>query len=356
MPLADPQWGWLYADSIPNIVGVGPGGLTVVQSDDTLEVPSVDEFPEYPGWFVDVEFKQRGFPVLQDTSISQLYAPSTAPSTPGIYYPTDDNGTQQPQSFYYCNEWARFTDWDFEDTDDYLTAQQGQVAFCSDGSVAGINNTQFAGSTRIYLPNQIYYLNWRMVPVRLLTSPSSFFKRWKGRVNQNWLYFPGGTFPPGSLMFLGQKHKLYTPPVQGLVQNPYNGGATNTFTVNKLCDIQMRFLKTDRYVPDPPTLSTIITNPSRNIVVGAVDPGTGLFNGGHCALASFIDREYHFALTMGGAPGAPTFDRTSVAYCKSAPLELLFTDCDSIPEQYGPLSGGGCSVLAGGPGGTGIGP
>lgn len=356
VPLADPQFPWCVAVSIDHIVGVGSGGIVTYNSDPTLEVPPVAQFPQYPGYFVAVSFENANFPVLQDTSITQYYAldGGTAPGTPGIYYPTNDNGTQQPQSFLFTNEWVRYTDFDFEDCEDYITAQAGQMAFCTNGSVANINAAAFPGSPRLYLPNQKYLLNWHAVPLRLLTSPNSYIERlgWKGRVNQNTLYWPGGPFQPGELLYEGVKHKLYTPPVQALVANPYSDN-TNTFTTDKLCDLQFTFLRTRRYVPDPPTLSSVYTNPSRNVVVGAVDPGTGLFNGGHNALPSFLDRQFHFCLTSGSS--SIFFGPTPVAGFASAPLELLFTDCDSMPSQSGPLTGGGYSYLNGGSG-TGLGP
>jgi hypothetical protein len=344
-PVADPIYPFLYASAITNIIGVG-GQFVIQNSDAELEVQPMPQFALFPWYEITFEFKPRPYAVNTDDEIqeylaggatppsasldTQLFlggaagAPVVAPPTyqPGNYYGINDTGSGPGYPFTYVNEWVRYVDWDTIEQDDYVTAQMGQMQFITNGtSLPNAAGVPFVGSPRIYLPNDILELTWYQVPLRLITSPFSYITRWRGRVNQNSVPWPGGPYTPGSLLFLNYKHKKYTPPVQQQIASPFTPQGLGIFTTDKLCDVTFRFLRTRRYVPDPPLLP--LANPNRNFIIGAQDPNTMVFNGGHNALPWLQDRQFHFAITsnINGVGKWPSY--------LSAPLELLFTDCDA---------------------------
>ncbi len=322
-PLADPVYPWLYATSVPTIVGVG-GEFTIEDADPTLEVPPVDQYPLYPGYFVHVEFKPRPYAVSVNDDI-QSYTET--------YYPINDAGAGNGQTVNFYDEWIRYVDFNEVPTEDYVTAQMGQMEFVTNHTLTpDANNAPFPGSPRIFLPNSFVEFTWYQVPLRLLTSSFSYIKRFRGRINQTQLNWPGGPYAPGEMLYLSYKNTNYTPPVQQQILNPF--GNASVFSTDKLTNITLRFLRTNRYVGDVPTLASLGVN-NRNYILGGADPGTGLWNGGHNALPWLQDRQFHIALTT-----AATNTNRWPSFL-SAPLNVLFTDPDCDQVQSGPPADGG---------------
>ena len=347
-PVADPVYPWLYAFSIQAIVGKGGQFVVTDPAYDNLQIQAIAQFALFPAYVFMIEFRPRPYAILLDEDITQYTAGSTYAS---VYYPTLDNGTStfcfaqgnstyalsSPQTnWFFVDEWNRYTDFDLQSTENYVSSQVGSGKFVTSGIMArqglpDANNAQPMIAPRIFLPDEVLELIWYQVPLRLITSPASYLRRWRGRVNQNALSWPSGVYTPGSVLYVNFKQKKYQPPVPNQVQNQF--GDPTTFSTEKLCDITMRFLLTNRYVPDIPATAPA----NRNCVLGAVDPNTGLWNGGHNALPWLTDRQFHFSV---GNVAAGSSTMSYVPF-QSAPLELLFTDCDSNPSQSGLIVNGG---------------
>jgi hypothetical protein len=285
LPLADPLYPWLYASAVPTVEGYGK--VTKTAADPELEAPSFPFGSFWGAYRLTVESLQRPFPILSDASVNTYT---------GSYY--DDAGSQQ--SFTVAEEQFRFCTWDLVPQADYVTQQRGRMLFNSSDSADG---KMFQAMPRFLLPNQLYTVNWFYVPVRLAVSANSYLKRWRGRVNQNAFYGPDGlAFDPGELLYLNFGVKLFTPPVPA--RGSLGGEGGTIFSTEKFCNVQLTFLATSRTVYSAPSGDPA----NRNYVVG-----------GH-NLQPWSDGNFRYA-QVDDATRRPTF--------LSAPLETLFTDCDS---------------------------
>jgi len=289
LPLADPLYSWLYASSMPGIEGYGK--YNQVDADPTLEAPGFPKGTLWDQYRLSVESLPRPFPILPDSAIN-VYTASWYSETAGTV----------EVDYNVCDEQFRYCTWDEVPQSDYITQQKGTMTF---NSVDGANSKGYAAMPRFYLPNSLYTITWYYVPIRLLISPNSYLRRWKGRINQHTMYGPDGlTFEPGELLYLNYSQKMFTPPIQNLVT--LGGGGGTIVSTEKFAHITLNFLATKRKLFSAPSVAP--TN--LNYVVG-----------GH-NLMPWNDGNFRYAAV--GTPasgGRPSW--------LSAPLDTLFTDCDS---------------------------
>lgn len=298
LPLADPEFPWLYASSIPSIKGFGRYGKQ--EADSELEAPSFPFFSFWSNYLFTVESTPRPYPVLPDAGIRRKSS---------FWYPETGGGTT-PQSFTYVEEWNRFCDWDMIPQNDYITQQRGSMQFKT-GSGTGANGLSYVAMPRTFMPNAIFKVTWFLVPLRYIISPNSYLRRWRGRVNQFDWTGPGGLqFNSGELLYMAYSQKKYTPPVQKIINL---GGGSSVDSTSKLCNIELTFLHTSRVGTDLPADPT-----NQNYVVG----GHNLlpYPGGKASGSPVVPKGFYYAQTN---------DTDHTPSWLSFPLEILFTDPDA---------------------------
>ncbi len=290
-PIAHPVFPYWTVTAIQNIVGAGVP--TLEDADDDLEVPTLPQYLLYPQYFFTVQYGPKPYAILQDSSITL--------QTGQTWY--DGNGGAFPAS--YAQEWQRYTDWDVMSKDEYITAQQGQMVFRTGDAAApgGAPPYAFAGMPKIYMPNQIIKFKWFQVPYRYISSPNSWItsELAVGKINQNDWY----NWDAGQLLYLGYNPIRYTPPVQEL-----NQWTLTTYSTEKLCDIELVFLKTTRVAVNTPSPSDL-ANPN-------------WIPAFHNAQPWFTDRQFYYVSVSGNN----TTPSEWIPYWFSFPFELLFTDPD----------------------------
>ncbi|WP_171473810.1 hypothetical protein [Frigoriglobus tundricola] len=294
LPQADPLYAWMYASSIPTIEGYGQ--YTKVSADPQLEAPGFPSGALWDQYNLSVESLPRPFPVLPDSAINTYV---------DTYYPETGGGTTNVL-YTVAQEQNRYCSWDMQPQADYVTQQKGRMTFNS-SDVA--NNASLNAMPRWYLPNSLYTVTWFLVPIRLVISSDSYITRWRGRINQNEMYGPDSfKFNKGELLYLNYSVKLFTPPVQKLV--PLGGTGGDIVSTEKFCNLTLTFLYTTRTLISEPSVAP--TN--KNFVVG-----------GH-NLLPWNDGGFRYAQTVSTDPASPLPNQPAFL---SAPLETLWTDCDS---------------------------
>lgn len=204
-----------------------------------------------------------------------------------------------------------------------LNASTFTNAYVSGGIVslgAKTNGIPFQGSIRKFIPDILMKYQWRQVPFRYFTSPRSYLRRFAGLVNQ----FPwqptvgiGQSWPAGNALYLGAQARSYTPPVPKAI----NLNGTGIFSTEKLCNVELQFLLTNRVCTTAPLITDLA---NQNWIPT-----------GHNLQPSHVTRKFHY-VSVGNAtvpPGSPPGTTTTNAnfrypfWC-SFPFELLFTDPD----------------------------
>jgi hypothetical protein len=292
LPMAHPQYPWLYCEKILTIRGQGGGAATVGGGGDfDLEVPpTLPTFPLYPKYELVAEFTTKPYVLLQDSSIDLVAF---------TYY--DTAGTSTP--YHYAAEWRRFVDVEFLPKAEYLTGQQGQMQFRTTGSVVP-NNKQFPASPRIVVPGGCLKVTWHQVPYGYVYSQSSYLTKYLGHVNQNSFL----SYPAGSLLYDSFQAKRYTPPFPRVASQDWS----TYVTAEKLCNVELLFVYTKRTAPVGYTPKTVPGAATRNDWIA----------GGHNLLPWLGDstggaRGFYY---VEGPDGHPVYP--------SAPFELMFSDPD----------------------------
>ena len=292
LPKAHPDFPWLYATRITNMVGLKPA-TSKTASDSTYDAEPLPYFQAYTKYRLTVEFEPRPYAVRSNDTI-QVFPAQTV-------YNDDDAGSGAPSTTSYkvASEWQRFVDVQVDAQPQLLTVQKGEMVFqTSSGSAPNGNRPSYFPS--LVLPDGKVTVRWFQVPESYVRSASSHLKKWVGRVNQTeWLGWDAG-----QLLYLGFTHRRYTPPVPALDQLDNDAWA---FSTEKLCDIEMTFTETLREgtdLPSPPT--------NRSWIVG-----------GHNLLGLIDPRGYYYARVNNAT------DSKKVPLFQSFEVRLLFSDPDA---------------------------
>lgn len=316
LPYSHPLLPFWYARNISSIKGVGGGGVQPQISEDTTDLPITQEVPAipsttdgksywglYPEYQYIIDFGPFPYAVVSDGVVQ---------SNVSIGAAYDDVGTIY--SFGYAPEWIRYTNWIPDPRFESISYQYGVMKFRVNGNPSpNANNQPFGGFPKVFLPNQLIKFYWYQVPMRYIISAYSYLNRFVGRINQNNWY----NWSQGTLLYLGYKPGVYTPPVpkaQPVYQRDAadNLIATNAFSTEKLVDLEMSFLWTTRTSLDAPNSNSLI---NKNFIAL-----------GHNLLPWFSDRKFHYASTDDG--NLP-YTATQFPSWLSVPFELLFTDPDT---------------------------
>lgn len=314
LPVRHPGWQWLFADSCsPQGVGSTFSTVTIAAGPYPATLPSM---PLYASYHYRVNFSQRPYNVWQDNDISL----------------TDGTGYQKDGTSYtykFANEWQRFTTFDMYPTNQFITAQQGQMVFRASGSGGAVqpNLITFQDSPKLYLPDSILKVRWYQVPYRYLTSSNSYLTKFIGHINQtnfgpNNVDGGYGPYLAGSLLYLGANPTAtYTPPIPDPGLLAFNKG--NGFVRSRLCDLELSFLYTAR------TIGTVTANTPDMSAVNA-----NWIVAGHNLLPWLTTRKYYYATTYD--PVSPSTNTKWFPSYNSFPFQLLFTDPDA-PATTSPI-------------------
>lgn len=299
LPLCHPAFQFWYASAITDIQGVGKYTKTRIPNNGGLETPPISgNYALYPIYNYKVQFTPRPYALLKDQRINVVTS----------IWIDEQNVTRD---YLFAEEWLRYTDYAEEPIEDSVTATQGEMIYRDVPTFFGFGAPRYSGMPRMYLNNSMVTLSWYQVPYRYITSPKSFLKKYRGRVNQteffNWL--------PGELLYLGYKTpRRYTPPVPHLDQlpdadDPFEG--LGVFSTQKFVDIELKFLGTKRqYAPAKPYVPT-----NKNFLAS-----------GHNVLPWAADRSFHYCTSYNRAD--ENNQNQWVPSWLSAPFQILQTDPD----------------------------
>lgn len=300
LPKAHPQYPWLYAQAISSVKGYGitPQDLPsdLQDANPELECPTLaSQYVWYRKYAYTIDFRPRPYAVTSDAEIN-VYE--------GAWF--DYDGVEQ--EFTYADEWTRYTYTTVLPAADFITAQQGEMAFVTTGNVKPGGRT-YAAAPRMYLPNLQVKMLWQAVPYRYIYSENSILRDAIGTINQNaW-----NGYGAGDLLFLGFTPTPYTPIVPDLVENATVNGKS-IFSTDRLCNLELNFLWTTRQTRAE-NLPSEPPGGNRNHVIG-----------GHNLLPWLGSRRFYYAVSTGQAEGGLPLNCPSFL---SYPHELLFSDPDS---------------------------
>ena len=228
LPLADPEYYWMFCEGIGDIAGIGRPTLEASDPSGSLEAPPVDYVATYPQYgFSGCTFSPRPYAVVQDEAI---------PTTTLEW--RDVEGTAF--SGDYAMEWLRFVDVETIPGGEYITAQAGQFLFDVNSGLRPDGVAAGAGQLRMFVAKKTIKMTWFQVPYAYIDPTTNLLNTYIGytigKVNQyDWWKWEKGT-----LLLEGVMVNRYTPivPVATLVSPDDSDVA---FSTEKLCDITFMF-------------------------------------------------------------------------------------------------------------------
>jgi hypothetical protein len=322
LPAVHPLFPYWYALEADNLSGTGrqkqQDYYSIAGQEDAN---ALSNYSQYEAYTISVNFGPVPWAMLDNASILNVTMPPPSNSPPsgiGFWY---FDGT--PKAYTFSTEYARFTDLDYNVEYNVISLPGGGLTaggmsfFDTNAtpSTANLNGSTFLSAMRKQITDVKIKLRWHMVPFRYFTSPYSYLRRFAGMVNQTAFSLPnfaGNAFNPGQMLYLGAEPTLYNPPVPRVSPT-----FPLTFDTEKICDVEMNFIVTNRYNDTVPNcFNPFYANQS-------------LFNpnwifSGHNLQPFHGDNQFHAVATGGGATA---FDHRR-PFWLSFPFELLFTDPD----------------------------
>lgn len=284
-----------YCNGISKMVGYG-GTWQTITTTNFPWYPQVQSYPLYDTYKLQVNFGLRPYPVLPDNVLQQVTE---------TWYP--DDWANVGQDYTYIKEYERFTDIEITPSSDTVSVQLGQMAFNAVGLTE--NSKPFTSTPRIFLGNEMIKFTFYNVPMAWYTSDNSYFRRFKGRVNQNTFTSAAlGNYAPGELLYLGCNLKKYTPPLG----SQFIFGDTLDYI--KYCNIELLFSYTKRTLGAEPLFPPV----NKNYVVGGHNLNPFFGSGNEPLSRSFL---YTSTVRTGSADSAP--------YWLSFPMQILWSNPDS---------------------------
>lgn len=318
IPATHPRCPYLYATKISSIIGKGSGTARrtppTPASNPIIGVKPLADYYHFKQYEVGVDFASRPYPVLADSAIDADGVQV------GSWVPRDGSAADV---FTYSTEWARFTDYDYFPQDNQIQGSVGNMSLLgvpvAPGGAPG-NPIPFTSPPWMFLPDQLLKIKWYQVPYRFITSSNSYIastpnRNWRGRVNQNAWW----NWPAGSLLYLGYSVIKYTPPTMdvGMYLSYTSAGSgpetilTATVNYERLCDIELTFLHTNRF---------------RSGSLGGAIANGNYIPSGHNLLPNVADGKFYYGVR--NPKGAPAGDLQNPPAWYSFPVEALFRDPD----------------------------
>ncbi len=286
LPMFHPQWPWMFVAGLPTMQGCG------LYNKIPQEFPLVTDTPGFGDYAL---YEQYNFKIDFEPKINYLTDQYINVVPNASWFSDNDNGVNPPDSFLYADEYRRFTDFEITPLNNNVTAQKGAMKFyTADGKDP--NFFPIPDLMKMILPDMLIKFRWLQVPYRYVTSIKSYLNKYRGRVNQvqfqNW--------PAGSLLYTSYNARSYIPPVPTIVAD---GGSS---TIEKLCDLELVFMQTDRTCTQPPAGPPVKLN--RNYIINGWNSQPWLQT-----------RKFYYA-----ASSSPDFRPPWL----SVPFSILFTDPD----------------------------
>lgn len=338
LPRADPTYPGWFVNDVSNLRGTNnPQKGDVRPAVAGSNTTPVDNVIAYFNLTANVTFGPRPYPVLADQTIGPISNSPTGgpwvwklstPSNPITGNPTGPDNLP----FVVFPEWWRFTAGPtVEPSNSWVTNQFGQMMFVRSNTSLVPHSFVFGGQPRMFLPDDLVTFTLFAIPFRWLTSPNSYIRRLRGLVNQ-FAWWEGTTqgtydFPAGSLLYMTFKPSIFSAPTQ----TPVAWNWAGVQSLPKLCNVDLVFLRTERYAKDPPTPTNsnfIVNGFNAQPWLGGCQPGATV--GTNTPLPG--GRLFYYATDSGTAGGTPSFI--------SAPIpHLLFQDPDGpnavqIPQTF----------------------
>lgn len=233
IPIAHPEYNWLYASRINQVQGIGLAGAkdaedSIVSLSDDLERNMPKFYTVYEKYRISVQFEPRPYLVLNDTQM--------APYWNNVSYYSPSGGGKNYKDYA---EYLRYTRIKYEPNAQLLPSNNGSFFLHSPdlpgGNPQPISQANGAGP-RITIVKNSVKITWFFVPYKMVTSKT--IQQAYGRVN----FASSGNFfgfPDGSLLFLGMEINDYPGPVPSTQINLNN--VWDSVYDNKYCDITFVF-------------------------------------------------------------------------------------------------------------------
>lgn len=241
-PAAHPQYRWLLANRITNIVGIGKP--TIVDAKRISEASALHlQYASYPTYVVTVEYVHQPFVSLPDFEIDVVVTNWVDEGQLNL------NGLTRATR--YATEYKRWVSRDYAPGVELVAATIGSQKFRTDVPPSLPPNTfPFMGAPRVYVPKNVLKLTWHYVPMSLVEDDNSPIIKYLGRVNQRNFVAPWGkTYIAGSLLYVGVAIKRYLPFIPASRSNPINWIA---FENEYVCDVEFLFDYSHRIAENPP--------------------------------------------------------------------------------------------------------
>jgi len=287
LPVAHPQFPWLYAERISSIEGLE--FFAKYDSKENfgtfIQSPVLENYARYSKYELTIEFNPKPYALLIDSSLVQNKID---------WY----NESNVAQSDIYFPEWARFFEILYKPSAEYITAVGGQLVWKMDvNNALGMQDkTVSGGQIRSLMQSTALEMKWYCVPYSYVTSTNSNINKCLGHVNyETFLGHEGG-----KLLLVGAEvNRVYSPPFPEFTA--WNGGLGGLPSQNKLCDITFHVLLKDI----EPKNAYTVTN------------FNNMTNGHNLVLAGFDNNHYYVENSNSGKPLYPSY-----------PFQLLFTNPD----------------------------
>ena len=233
IPMAHPEYNWLYASKIDKVVGNGAAGalesgVGVNTLVDDLERNMPQFYVRYEKYRVTVTFETRPYLLINDTQM--------APYWNQVSYYSPDGGGRNYRNYA---EYLRYTRVKYEPNAQLLPSNNGSFFLHSQdlpgGNPQPISQANGAGP-RITVVKNAVKITWFFVPYKMVTSKT--IQQAYGRVNftSNGSFFG---FPDGSLLFLGMEIDDYPGPTPTATLDLNK--IDESIYDNKYCDITFVF-------------------------------------------------------------------------------------------------------------------
>lgn len=368
-PMAHPQWGWLYANRITSVRGIGPKRsipeepASELARWNTMSSASLQltapYFAVYSKYEVTVEFSPLKYRALSDVmmdalelkypgsyKIKQLQNPDPE-FDPTRYYKDTGQSNQVTGDPY--REYRRYTSWNTETSAEYLTMKGGSYKFKSDyngkdengekDDSLNIDNAAIQGFYgKILVPKVTMKMTWHEVPVDFIdpTNDASVnIYQALGRVNQN----PFWGFSPGDLLFTGFSNVIKN---RNLFYQSDFFAAANIPALEDmlLCDITFNFLyiPVKSYKKELDAEGNYVLYPRKNDAYSPAgvfnENNLSYINAGHNLAPSQANKKY-YPVVSNDLPGEkqPLPSQRLAPPYLSYPFELMFL---AKPYRMGP--------------------
>ena len=243
LPLAHPEYNWLYASKITSLQGIGAAGAYDAQNSTLSLQDDVDrKLPSflavYEKYKIGVQFETRPYLVLSDAQTWQYAAPRSHYDTQGFQ-----------QMFMDYGEYRRFSKMVRTPTAEFLASNNGTFFFQSPdlpGGLAQATSATTGAGPQIVVMKSKVVVTWFFVPYRMVTSIN--IRQASGRINWHSEAGQAGAFfgfEQGALLFEGIEIAEYPGPFPTSLVNfgvpPGSDLIDASIYNNKYCDVSFIF-------------------------------------------------------------------------------------------------------------------